>query len=356
MAHFKKTSRDGGHENLLFLPNEENNRECFLLVVGLSYPNMGETFFQLLFNEGFPEKPPGFRCLTECGVYEVGPRICISIGEYHDTDRLDSSHGAWGYLKGLGVLGFGREIMNGIVSPDSLNVVKHRDSGRGGIGIKDSSVKETAMLALQSSTYNAKRNSELRQKFLEYAQRKPELKAAGAWMRQLARESIIQMPKADCPTLDRFNEGFGDEIQNWIESTFPYLCPHVEGALHLNCARTLAFFVPHYTKPFIAYVVLSVSGNMVTRADSDSALALKQAASSAWDVFEECVPGLHALKELLAKDDFLTDKHSMTVVLAYLWFSFNTMFTERDDLVVRLREAGKATLDVVNGWRLNLPL
>jgi hypothetical protein len=354
-SHYKKTVRDGGHGNLLFLPNEENNRECFLLVVGLSYPNIGETIIQLLFDEGFPQKPPGFRCLTECGTYDVGPRICISIGEYHDTDRRDASQGAWGYFASLGVLGFAREIMNGIISSASLNLVKHRDSMKGGIGIKDTPAAETARLAIRSSDYNRKNNAVLRQKFLDLAKANPDLKAAKAWLQQIAREDIIRAPpSAGAPSPAQFDAAFGPELRVWIESTFPCVCPGVEGALHLAGAPTLAYFVPNFTKPFVAYLVLSVVG---VEAQKPAELPEHAAAANqaAWKVLEECAPGLYALKDLLAPTGFLADKNAMSAALQYLWASFTTDFAARDALVGRLRAHGKASPAAVGGWEFKPP-
>ena len=231
------------HENILFFPNEADMSVWHCVVVGLGFPYLGaEIIFEVKMPPEFPRKPPSVRCFTENGVYVVGPRICISIGEYHAGDRHSSDGGAWGWRSTMGVIRFVQEMMNGLINPGSLNLHKHPDSGRGGIGIEDKSVAERVMLSLNSYEFNTAPGTDLaalRQKFWEKVNTKGvkaftvknkdgtskdidffDLRAAQAWRRQIAQRNIVHPVVVggtkDFTSPERFCEAFGPELWKWV--------------------------------------------------------------------------------------------------------------------------------------------
>lgn len=217
-------------ENLLFLVDEENIRICWVLVVGLGHPlRGGEYFLKLTVPPEFPAKPPELRACTKNGVYTVGPRVCISIGEFHAGDRGERADGgAAGWKPVTGLWGFAREALNGMIVPESLNLSKHPDSGKGGIGIEDTPPAKRARLAAASRDYNRKHNAALRARFestyLTPGTENSKLKAAQAWRRQNAQLDLAQAAK-DGAAITRAQSAaaYGEEFCAWCEGFAPAL-------------------------------------------------------------------------------------------------------------------------------------
>lgn len=218
--HYKKAT-DEDSENILFLPDDSNLLVCHLMVVGLPYPyNGGEFILRLVSPDCFPQKPPEARSYTANGVYTPGSLICISIGEFHADDRKSVDGGAVGWRPALGIRGFARELVNGIIVPEGLNLRKHPGSGRGGLGIEDTTPAERVALAARSAKYNCEHNPKLREDFLKYAEAHPELKAAQTWRRQLAQQKLA----GGC-TREQLAEyipaAFGVEFCGWAAASLP---------------------------------------------------------------------------------------------------------------------------------------
>jgi ubiquitin-protein ligase len=218
--HYDKAARDNS-ENILFLPDDSNLLVCHLLVVGLPYPYQGgEYILRLTSPNTFPQKPPEARCYTECGVYTPDSLICISIGEFHADDRQSVDGGAVGWRPALGIRGFARELVNGIIVPESLNIRKHMASGRGGLGIEDTTPEVREALARKSAKFNCDHSAKLRAEFLAYAKANPHLKAAQAWLRQIAQTKI---PKGATPeeTHAGLEAAYGKEFCSWATTLPP---------------------------------------------------------------------------------------------------------------------------------------
>lgn len=191
-AHIKKAF-ESDNPNLLFLPAEDDFNVIFAMAVGLPHPYLsGEIILKLTLSGAFPQVPPELRCLTENGVYMVGGKICISVGEFHTNDVRKNGQGDWGWRPALGLRGFAIEALNGILAPNSLNASKHPDSKLGGIGILDTSPAHRAALAAASSDYNAAHNAALMESFMDYATANPTLAASQAWLRQRAAHALAE--------------------------------------------------------------------------------------------------------------------------------------------------------------------
>jgi len=230
LRQYEKARKENS-DHILFLPDDSNLRVCHLLVVGLGYPYIGGEFIlRLLVEKEFPQNPPEARSFTQNGVYSVGTKICLSIGEFHAADRVkgEAGAGAYGWKPVLGIRGFARELVNGIIVPEELNLQKHPDSGKGGIGIEDASPEDRAAMAHASRAYNITHNAALRKQFLELVEANPELKASKAWKRQLAQQRF-EDPKA-VVTQETFTEAYGAELWEWCET---HLTPIV-GPIHVT--------------------------------------------------------------------------------------------------------------------------
>lgn len=228
-AQFRNASERENHPNLLFLLDDQDARRCYILAVGLPYPYRGaEVLFQLDCPDDFPKSPPALRCLTPNGVYELGCRICISIGEYHahDASRKD---GAQGWRPALGLAGFARETLNGLLVPEVLNGIKHADSGRGGIGILDTPATERAELAAKSHDFNLSRNSLLLARFESAYMQDQDKLAAASWRAQRAQQAI----RACCGPAD-VRAAFPDLVA-WVETKA--LAPEPEEFVRAHAAE-----------------------------------------------------------------------------------------------------------------------
>lgn len=102
----------------------------------------GEYIIQLKVPSDYPAAPPQFIAVTPNGVFAAGTRICVSIGEFHQSE--------WRPALGLG--GFAREIYGAFVcfTPKV-----------GGIGVRVVGLEERRKLALESRAWNEKNMPEV---------------------------------------------------------------------------------------------------------------------------------------------------------------------------------------------------
>lgn len=240
-AQLKKAERMD-YPNLLFYLDESNIHNVYVLVVGLPYPYLeGEYIFRLQLNSNFPDTPPELRCRTDNGVYMVGGKICISVGEFHAQDRKDigaanAQGGHWGWRRQLGIHGFAREVLNGLIDPSILNGVKHPDSGQGGIGILDEPAEVRASLAGRSFSYNMTHNAALRAKFYEYAVTRTDLAASESWLAQLSARELRLAPDHQVISRAMISSALGDDISSIIPDS------------HCDLARGLCAVDPDYRR------------------------------------------------------------------------------------------------------------
>ena len=114
------------HPNLLCVPSEDDIRIWYFMIVGLDAPfKYGEYIFKLTAPDEFPSQPPRFEFCTINGVFELGGPICISIGEFHPDDKA-GIHGAYGWRGSLGMPGFAREVVNGLINFKDLEGIRIR--------------------------------------------------------------------------------------------------------------------------------------------------------------------------------------------------------------------------------------
>lgn len=179
LAHIKKSYGEP-HENILLLADEKDMTRCYAMVVGLSYPyRQGEYLFSLDIPASFPQKPPGFRAVTWNGVYKPGPRICISVGEYHANDiRKD---GAGGHRAARPLQSFVVEILNGLLCPEGLGA---------GIGISCPPLAARQEAADESMTKNRETSRSILAAFEEVAEANPTHPAVINWNRQRALRTL----------------------------------------------------------------------------------------------------------------------------------------------------------------------
>lgn len=328
-GHYKKAVKDDS-EHLLFLLDEENVRICHVLVVGLGYPYVGGEFFlRLQAPEEFPLKPPELRCLTENGVYMVGGKICISVGEFHASDRTgkgSAKSGSWGWRPTLGLLGFAREAMNGIICPESLNLEKHPDHGRGGLGIEDQPPEVRQTRAVHSAQFNIAHNAQLRRRFLAYAEANPHLKASQTWARQRAQAELVN----GHATAETFSEAYGEELADWCTEKLPELGA---SGLHLRYAADLRKLdSDSYRKSFI----LIRTEEVLRGAQGASRAASRDAAQDAvWAGLVKSLPFLEPYKNSVLA---LPGEKRTRVLLHLLKHTMALDFGQRETLLKALGE------------------
>jgi len=141
------------NENLIPYVDETNIQIWYFLIKGLKDTPFegGEYIFKLTAPNEFPQKPPSFEFCTPNGVYDIGGKICISVGEFHANDRPGST-GSYGWRPSLGMYGFANEALNGLINYQYLD---H------GIRIISTSIKEKQKFAANSVEYNKKHYPEL---------------------------------------------------------------------------------------------------------------------------------------------------------------------------------------------------
>ena len=103
--------------NLITYVDENNLTIWYFLIKGLKDTPFegGEYIFKLKAPDQFPHKPPSFEFCTPNGVYDIGGKICISVGEFHANDKPGST-GSYGWRPSLGMYGFANEVLNGLIN------------------------------------------------------------------------------------------------------------------------------------------------------------------------------------------------------------------------------------------------
>lgn len=167
MLYQLKAANGADHPNIMVYMDESDAKRWFFLVTNLPGPYAGgEYIFRLTAPNTFPQKPPEFHFLTPNGVFELGGKICISIGEFHATDAAGET-GAYGWRSALGMIGFAREVVNGMIDPDYLG---------GGIRVRNDPPAVKARHAAASEAYNRKHHAKLMGHFRDFEMTHPEHK------------------------------------------------------------------------------------------------------------------------------------------------------------------------------------
>jgi ubiquitin-conjugating enzyme E2 J2 len=152
----KLNSDPNGKAHLI--PYIDNNIYLwYFLIQKLDAPYLGgEYIFKLTAPSNFPDNPPSFEFITPNGVYDLGGKICISVGEYHTNDHHKSG-GSYGWRPSLGMMGFAREVLNGFVNYEFLD---H------GIRIIKTSIAEKNNFAKKSIEYNMNYHMDIYSNFI----------------------------------------------------------------------------------------------------------------------------------------------------------------------------------------------
>jgi ubiquitin-protein ligase len=167
----KKVIKDN-NEYLSFVMDESNMFQWYVLASNLPEPYLGgEYLFSLEVPKTFPEQPPSLKSLTHNGVFIVGCKICVSIGEFHSNDS--SRDGAMGWRASLGLGGFS---LNGIV-----NAMLNFDSTIHGIGIQLESTEHKKIAATKSHIFNDTHNPHIIKIFKDIQTTHPDLLAIKSW-------------------------------------------------------------------------------------------------------------------------------------------------------------------------------
>lgn len=144
------------------LMSETNMAKWHVMVCNLEPPwEKGEFYFELIAPGNFPVHPPALTCLTVNGLYGLGGKICVSIGEFHKD--------AW--RKSLGMPGF---IRNGIVNGMICFQIMEES---GGIRITKVPNSVKATRSRQSYGFNKQKNAALFRKFESFIAANPQLRA-----------------------------------------------------------------------------------------------------------------------------------------------------------------------------------
>lgn len=173
------------HPNLIPAISEDDVRIWHFLVVNLPPPFIdGEYIFRLDASTKFPADPPTFEFLTKNGVYETGVKtICISIGIFH-AGAAPGRTGSYGWRPVLGMIGFAREVVNGMLNTKELG---------SGIGIHVQTPIEQTILAESSVAYNAKKYPKLMAQFEAFAASNPTHQAVRAWLMFRMAARVLRM-------------------------------------------------------------------------------------------------------------------------------------------------------------------
>ncbi len=106
----------------------------------------GEYYAKLTIPDDFPYKPPSFEMLTPNGVYSLGGKVCISVGEFHSQN----------YLPTLGISGFSGQLLSGMIGWRTLG---------NGIRLLHTDVSTKKIIAAESKQYNAQHLKNIEQLF-----------------------------------------------------------------------------------------------------------------------------------------------------------------------------------------------
>jgi len=102
----------------------------------------GEYIIKLTMPVEFPNKPPSFVCLTPNGLYDIGGKICISIGEFHSQR----------YKPSEGILGFCTSVISGFLDWKTLG---------NGIRLTSTTLEQKKKYARNSAAYNNEKHPEI---------------------------------------------------------------------------------------------------------------------------------------------------------------------------------------------------
>jgi len=144
-GQFKSAVKDV-NEYLKFYMCEGDMSTWYVLLSGFGGDDdefeSGEYLVRVELPSDFPFNPPHFYFMTEQGVYGVGGKICISIGEFHKED----------YRAALGVAGFCQQLVSGLVGWRTLG---------SGINLKKTSLNEKKTYAMMSRDHNYANHSDI---------------------------------------------------------------------------------------------------------------------------------------------------------------------------------------------------
>ena len=168
-SQYRKACTDGS-PNLIPIMDEENVRVWHFLILNVGGPHAGgEYLFRLDAPSDFPAKPPKFSFLTKNGVFEPGGSICISIGEFHANDRPGQT-GSHGWRPTLGMIGFAREVVNGLIA----SAHGGENSLGDGIRLRNDSPEKKRELAAASAQFNSRNHSDLMRAVEQFAETHPD--------------------------------------------------------------------------------------------------------------------------------------------------------------------------------------
>ncbi len=132
----------GNHDEYIY-----KDKDGPLDIKGEKY-SYGEYLCRMHLPEGFPISPPKFYFYTPNGLYGVGVKVCVSIGEFHANQ----------FPSGQQITGFCDNLVSGMVGWRELGT---------GIQIMHTTDAEKRWFAQQSRTYNIKHYSGMRNMVLE---------------------------------------------------------------------------------------------------------------------------------------------------------------------------------------------
>lgn len=161
VAQFKKATRNPS-EWIKFSMREDRPWVWDIELSGFSGDNNefagGKYLVKMKAPREFPFKPPRFRFLTHNGVYDIGKKVCVSIGQYHSDQ----------YRAALGMDGFANQLVSGMIGWVSLGT---------GISIINTSVEKKKEFAAKSLDYNIKNHldivTKINNSYLEYSSKFP---------------------------------------------------------------------------------------------------------------------------------------------------------------------------------------
>lgn len=145
MGHFRTATKEP-NEFIRFAMSEDN--ACVWYLKFRHIPCFeeeftdGEYIIKMIAPKDFPYNPPRFFFLTKNGIYEMGVKVCVAIGEYHKED----------YPAALGMGGFAARLLGGMTGWRELG---------GGINIIKTTVAEKQKIAKESIGYNKEKNADI---------------------------------------------------------------------------------------------------------------------------------------------------------------------------------------------------
>ncbi len=103
----------------------------------------GQYLVKMVLPESFPVDPPEFSVLTPNGVYELGGKVCLSVGEFHAVAAYPST---------LGASGFAEQILSGLIGWRTLSE---------GTRLLRTTADAKRALAASSAAYNTAHHGEI---------------------------------------------------------------------------------------------------------------------------------------------------------------------------------------------------